>query len=135
MRLGGWVLAAAMSVAVTVPALAAVTRDEFPPKSVRQLIEICSASKGDPMMTAAVNFCQGYVEGAIDVEEADTARFHRRPLFCLPSPPPSHDEALAAFTSWAGADPERMDRPALDGVFAYLAETYPCARPAMKRRK
>src|SRR5579884_1425887 len=110
MRAACWVLAAALAAGVVAPARAAVTARDFPPRTVRDLIAICSAGKDDPMMTAAVNFCHGYVEGAVEVQEAHMARMRGRRLFCIPSPPPSRNEALSAFTAWANADPSRLDR-------------------------
>lgn len=50
---------------------AAVTNAQFPPNTVGDLIAICAADKDDPRMTAAVNFCHGFVEGAVIVEEAN----------------------------------------------------------------
>jgi hypothetical protein len=32
---------------------------QFPPRTVRDLIEICAPAKDDPMMTAAINCCHG----------------------------------------------------------------------------
>ena len=71
--------------AATAPA--AVTESDFPPGTVRDLIAICAPEPSDPMMTAAVNFCHGFVEGAVIVEEAHEAQRGARKLFCLPTPP------------------------------------------------
>ena len=46
-------------------ASAAVTESQFPPRTVRDLIEICAPAKEDPMMTAAINYCHGFAEGAV----------------------------------------------------------------------
>jgi hypothetical protein len=111
---------------------AAVSESDFPPKTTADLIALCSATKDDPLMTAALNYCHGFAEGAVQVAlgyEAVT-RPSRAP-FCLPSPPPTHDEAMARFSAWAKADPTRMDEAAIVGLLSYLTETYPCPHPAV----
>jgi Rap1a immunity proteins len=127
--------AAALGIAGATAAGAAVTESEFPPNTVRDLIAICAPDKTDPMMTAAVNFCHGYAEGAVDVEEAHEAQRGARKLFCLPTPPPPRASELSSFTAWANAVPARLDMPAIDGMFIYLAGKYPCpAEPPGRRR-
>jgi hypothetical protein len=114
---------------------AAVTESEFPPRTVRDLIAICAPEPSDPMMTAAVNFCHGYAEGAVDVEEAHEAQRGARKLFCLPTPPPPRGSELTSFVAWANEQPARLDMPAIDGMFIYLAGKYPCPAEASNRRR
>ena len=116
-------------------ASAAVTESEFPPNTVRDLIAICSPDNNDPMITAAVNFCHGYAEGAVDVEEAHEAQKGARKLFCLPTPRPPRGSELTSFTAWANEQPARLDMPAIDGMFIYLAGKYPCPAEAPRRRR
>ena len=124
--------------AVSTAAHAAVTRDQFPPRSTRDLIDLCSAGADDPMMHVAHSFCRGFADGAVGVAlsyEAVT-RADRQP-FCLPTPRPSYDEALARFVTWANADPKRMTEPAVLGLMRFLIYQYPCShasgqRPASK---
>jgi len=111
---------------------AAVTDAQFPPIYVRDLIAICAPDKDDPQMTAAVNFCHGFVEGAVIVEEANEAHKGARSLFCLPSPRPPRGSELTNFIAWANQQPRRLDMPSIDAVLVYLAERFPC--PAGSRR-
>lgn len=110
---------------------AAVIQDQFPPHTTGDLIALCSAGKDDPMMTAAVNFCNGFVEGAVELALGyeSVARKDRQP-FCLPTPRPSHNEAVAAFSGWANADPKRLDEPPAIGLVRFLSHQYQCPRPA-----
>src|ERR1700761_7962594 len=94
-------------------AYAAVTADRIPPRTVRDLIAICGDTQEDPAMTAAVNYCHGFVEGASDVEVEHEGVPKARKLFCLPSPRPPSDQALSSFIAWANATPARLDQPAL----------------------
>ena len=127
--LGAALLAGATVTPFTL-APAAVTDAQFPPNNVRDLIAICAPSPDDPRMTASVNFCHGFVEGAIIVEEANEARKGARKLFCLPSPRPPRGSELTNFIAWANGLPGRLDMPSIDGVFVYLAERFPCPAEA-----
>jgi hypothetical protein len=132
MRLWSLALCAAAAWAtVGAPAAqAAVTRDQFPPRTTGDLISLCSAGKDDPLMTAAVNFCQGFAEGAVEMalSYAAMARQDRQP-FCLPTPRPTHDQALAQLVSWANADPKRLDDTPVVGLIKFLIHQYPCPHP------
>jgi Rap1a immunity proteins len=139
MRLRCQLVAAALSAGATAMPLtlasAAVTDAQFPPSNVRDLIAICAPGPDDPRMTAAVNFCHGFVEGAVIVEEANEAHKGARKLFCLPSPPPPRGSELTNFITWANEQPTRLDMPSIDGVFVYLAERFPCPAEASSRRR
>lgn len=113
---------------------AAVTREDFPPRTTGQLIALRSADKADPLMTAAVNFCNGFVEGSVELALGyeSTTRKNREP-FCLPDPKPSHNEAVAQFTSWANADPARLNEPPAVGLIRFLVHQYPCGRSALEQ--
>lgn len=127
MKLRIFALGVALSAGVSGGAMAAVTAAQFPPRTVRDLLAICAPARDDPMRTASVSYCNGYVAGAVIVEKAHGMQKSAHPLFCLPTPPPTHSQALAAFTTWANAQPSRLDQPAIDGLFTWLALTYPCA--------
>jgi len=77
--------AVVFATAGTTAASAAVSESQFPPQTVADLIAICAPAKDDPLFTAAVNFCHGYVEGAVDVEEAHEGQRGGRKLFGAPS--------------------------------------------------
>ncbi|MGA8759380.1 MAG: Rap1a/Tai family immunity protein [Stellaceae bacterium] len=126
MRFGGLPLAAVLMAASAAAASAMVSEAQFPPHTVADLIAICAPAKDDPLMTAAVNFCHGYVEGAVDVEEAHEMQRGGRKLFCLPTPRPPRGLEIAAFTAWANERQARLEMPAIDGMFIYLAGKYPC---------
>ena len=131
----GAALLASVSFAPLTVAPAAVTDAQFPPNTVRDLIAICAADKDDPRMIAALNFCHGFVEGAVIVEEANETRKGARKLFCLPSPRPPRGSELTSFIVWANERPMRLDMPSIDGVFVYLAERFPCPAEASGKRR
>ena len=102
---------------------------------MRDLIAICAPDKTDPLYTAAVNFCHGLAEGAVIVEEAHERQRGGRKLFCLPSPPPPRGSEIDSFVAWANERPARLDMPAIDGMFIYLAGKYPCPAEAPRKRR
>jgi hypothetical protein len=134
MKLRGVALGVALTAVATVTS-AAVTESQFPPRTVRDLIEICAPAKDEPMMTAAINYCHGFAQGAVTVEEAHEDHRDVRKLFCLPSPRPAGGSEITKFIAWANALPSRLDEPAIDGMFIYLAETYPCPQEATGKRR
>ncbi len=135
MRLGACVLGAGLIVVGTTAAAAAVSEALFPPRTVADLIAICAPANDDPLMTAAINFCHGYAEGAVDVEEAHEAQRGARKLFCMPTPRPPRGSELTSFIAWAKARPTRLEMPAIDGMFIYLAGKYPCPATASAKRR
>jgi len=134
MKLAVMALGVTLAAGATI-ASAAVTESEFPPRTVRDLIEICAPAKEDPMMTGAINYCHGFAQGAVLVEEAHEGQPSARKLFCLPSPQPAEGSEITKFIAWANALPSRLDEPAIDGMFIYLAETYPCPQQAAGKRR
>src|SRR5690242_13167458 len=113
MKLGGVALGVALTVVATI-ASAAVTESQFPPRTVRDLIEICAPASEDPKMTAAINYCHGFAQGAVLVEEAHEAQPSGRKLFCLPSPQPAEGSEITKFVAWANALPSWLDEPAIE---------------------
>jgi hypothetical protein len=82
-------------------------------------------------MTAAVNFCNGFAEGVVELSLGyDTISRKDRHAFCLPTPKPSHNDAVAQLAIWANAEPKRLDEPAAVGLVRFLVHQYPCSRGA-----
>src|ERR1700761_7512310 len=124
---------AACSLFVATPGRAVVSMDQFPAKTTGDLIALCSAGKDDPLETAAVNWCHVFAEGAVEIALSYQAAGRKgREAFCLPTPRPSHDEALSQFIAWANADPKRLDEPPAVGLVRFLIHQYPCPHPGAK---
>jgi hypothetical protein len=108
----------------------APTEETFTVPTTSALADLCAdTSPSDPMMTAAQNFCHGYMVGAYHVLlQVNAAR--RKPAFCVPTPPPTRSQAIAAFVQWVRANPGQAGQPPADGVFAFLMQRFPCpAKP------
>lgn len=127
MTLSKWTVAAAM-VLLSPCAAQAATEANFGAGTTADLVELCSATPDNAIGTAAVNFCEGFAQGAVLVEMQNLAAFRGPKLFCMPNPAPSRNEALSEFVKWARASPDRMSASSTDGLFKFLSERYPCAQ-------
>lgn len=125
MTVGAWLAAATL--ALLVPSAAhAATEANFDLKTAGDLAELCSATPDNGLGTAALNFCEGYIHGAVTVEMLNMAAFRGSKLFCLPNPPPTRSQSMSEFVNWTRAAPDRMTQSPTDGLFRFLSERYPC---------
>jgi hypothetical protein len=122
----GWVAVAAIMMVAAGGGADAATEAEFTLASTGDLVGLCSAAPDNGVGSAALNFCEGYVQGAVTVEMLNLAAFPGSKLFCLPTPPPSRAQAMGEFVSWARAEPARLTQSPTDGLFGFLRERYPC---------
>jgi Rap1a immunity proteins len=92
-------------------------------RTAGDLAELCAANPKDPQGDAKINFCHGFAQGSIIVEQRHSEG--KKP-FCFPSPPPTRTATMSEFVSWVRASPERRTPPAVDGLLQFLGEHYPC---------
>ena len=105
---------------------AATTQDNFLLRTAGDLVAICSPAPDDPLMPAAIGFCEGFTVGVYRTLEETQAGF-RAKLFCMPSPGPARSQAIASFVSWVQANPDVASGAPADAILRYLEQTYPCA--------
>ena len=125
MKLKGWTAVAGL-VLLASGASRAATEANFGPNTTGDLVELCTAIPDNAIGTAALNFCEGFAQGAVLVEMQNQVAFRGPKLFCMPNPPPSRNEALSEFVKWARVSPDRMSATSTDGLFRFLSEHYPC---------
>ncbi len=125
-----WLIGAAMCAALLPGAAgAAVTETTFQLSNTADLVELCSAAPGDPMETAALNFCHGFAVGVYRVLEEENAAKRIGRMFCIPDTVhTTRNEAIADFVQWAKASPNVMSQQPADGITRYLETKYPCPR-------
>jgi hypothetical protein len=92
-------------------------------RTAGDLAELCGANPKEPAADAKINYCHGFAQGAVDVE---LRRAGDKKPFCFPSPAPTRTATLTEFVNWARALPDHRNMNALDGLFAFLAERFPC---------
>jgi hypothetical protein len=89
------------------------------------LVRLCEAAPTDATGIATLHLCHGFAVGAYQYHQITTAE-NKPPLFREPNPPPSRNEAIAGFISWTRQSPSAMSAPPVEGMFRYLAQSYPC---------
>ncbi len=101
------------------------------------LAALCSASAQDPDGSAELAYCEGFFVAAGQYHRALTAEGGvERPIFCLPNPSPTFDQARSSFVAWTRANPQYASERAIDGLMRFAAETYPCpTAPAKAARR
>lgn len=104
----------------------AVSEQQFVVHNTQDIVDICTTPAADPLYTAAVNFCQGYLMGAYHYQEALYMGTGIKPVVCLPDPRPTRNEGIAKYIEWARAHPEYAQDRAVDSFSKFLAETWPC---------
>jgi len=92
-------------------------------RTAGELAELCAASPKDPQGDAKINFCHGFAQGAIIVEQRHT---EGKKQFCFPSPAPTRTATMGEFVNWVRALPEHRTPSAIDGLFQFLGERFPC---------
>lgn len=114
-------LAAAVLLAVPLSAARAQPL-QLHARTAGELAEMCSANPRAPTGPAQLNYCDGFAQGAVDVEFRH-AGAHRP--FCFP-PNMRRDVTLHEFAHWVRMEPSRASENAVSGLFQFLAERYPC---------
>lgn len=92
-------------------------------RTANDLADLCGANPKEPGSDAKINFCHGFAQGAVDVE---LRRAGEKKPFCFPSPPPSRAATMNEFVNWVRSMPEHRKESALDGLFQFLAQRFPC---------
>jgi hypothetical protein len=88
-------------------------------RTAGELADLCTASPGQPAAEAKINYCHGFAQGMVDVEQQHGMRF------CIP-PGTSRNATLAEFARWVKAQPERRSANAVKGLTQFLTQQYPC---------
>lgn len=88
-----------------------------------ELAALCAAPPGSPAADTKFNFCEGFAQGAID--DRMSIVDGKRP-FCFPNPTPKRPATMREFVSWVRVDPARLRLPAIEGLFTFLSERFPC---------
>lgn len=108
----------------------AVTQDNFRLDTGADLVALCSTPKDDPLFVAAVHMCHGFGVGTYQTIQALTNHEKLEPLLCPPNPPPTRNDELQRFLTWAETNRQRLGERPADVLGRYLVETFPCPKPA-----
>lgn len=122
------IMGAAMSAAMIASgsATGAVTEQNFQLKTSADLLALCTPHEGEPNGMAAIHFCQGYITGLYQYNQA-IGRVFRGINHCPPEgTDPSRNEGVSIFIAWAKKHPDQLSTFPFDGMLAALKEKWPC---------
>lgn len=108
------------------PAGAAVNDEDFRLMTTQDLVDLCTVSADDPRAKEAIGMCYGYLVGAYDFYKATNTGKGSMRLVCMPTPPPSRNEAVGLFVEWAKANPQYMKDAPVETEFRFLSAKWPC---------
>jgi len=91
-------------------------------RTAADLAGLCTANPRDATGPARLNYCDGFAQGAVDVELRHAGA--TKP-FCI-TPGTKREVTLHEFASWVRAVPSRESDEASSALFHFLAERYPC---------
>jgi Rap1a immunity proteins len=106
----------------------AMDESYFVLKTTQDLYVVCTTPADDPLRREAINFCQGFLLGAVSYHDAVTDREHLKRLICYPQTV-TRGEGIQAFIDWAAShqgDKTFMDEPPVYGAVRGLAAKWPC---------
>jgi hypothetical protein len=122
-------ICALFAMVLLIPALTSATQEKvFIVGSTADIIDLCTTAPDDPLYTAAIHFCQGYLVGAYAYYNAANSGPEGDRLVCLPDPAPSRNAVADMYVKWAKAHPERMKEAPVDSLFMFLTEQWPCKK-------
>lgn len=117
---GLWVIAT-----LSLPAHA-VEPSDFNAKTTRSLYNLCSVTATDPQYDAAMGFCLGFVDGALDYHRALTSGDLVTPITC-PGHMTTRQEIVDAFLAWARDNPSLLDTESpIQGLMRSATAKWPC---------
>jgi gamma-glutamyl phosphate reductase len=91
------------------------------------LIELCSVSVDDPLYNAAMGFCLGYIDAALDYHAALTAGPNNAAITCPPTTV-SREEVVVVVVEWSKRNAQHLKSEApAQGVMRAVSEKWPCS--------
>lgn len=96
--------------------------------TAEDLIELCSVSADDPAYPAAMGFCLGYIDAALDYHAALTAGPNNAAITCPPTTV-SREEVVVVLTDWSKRNAQHLNSEApVVGVMRASAAKWPCSK-------
>ena len=95
--------------------------------TTEDLVELCSVSADDPLYHAAMGFCLGYIDAAIDYHAALTAGPKYDPVAC-PDTEVTREQVMGVLVDWSKGNAQYLEIEApVHGVMRAVAGKWPCA--------
>jgi hypothetical protein len=105
----------------------AVTPENYDVTTTADLVELCSVSADDPLYEAAMGFCLGYIDAAMDYHAALTAGSRFNAIVC-PNGTVSREEVVGVVLEWSKTNAQHLQGEApVQGVMRAIVEKWPCS--------
>jgi hypothetical protein len=118
-------LCVAMTLSGQVPAL---EPKGFEVTSTAHLLDLCSVSADDPLYSAAMGFCLGYIDAALDYHAALTAGEKYDPITC-PATQVTREEVVVVVREWAKGNSQHLHSEApVVGIMRAASAKWPCSQ-------
>lgn len=105
---------------------AAPPPDHFRARTAAELAKVCSTPASDPEAVSAAAFCHGVLAGAYGYYLSATKLEDR--YICVPDPGPTRAQVARGFVDWMKARPALAADGAIDALFRYAGEAFPCRK-------
>jgi hypothetical protein len=117
------IAAACVALAAGSPALA---QEQYRLHTAADLARVCSTAPSASDHVTAVSFCHGVLAGAYGYFVSATPAADR--FVCPTGQASSRAQVANGFVAWLKARPQYNNDGAIDALFRYAAEAYPCKR-------
>ena len=105
----------------------ALALDDYDVPTTGDLIELCSVSADDPLYEAAMGFCLGYIDAAMDYHAALTAGPKFNAIVC-PNGTVSREEVVGVVLEWSKTNTQHLQSEApVQGVMRAIIAKWPCS--------
>ena len=105
---------------------AALNPQGFQVENTGHLVELCSVTADDPLYSAAMGFCLGYVDAAIDYHQAMTAGDKYAPIAC-PDTEVTREGLVVVFLGWSKGNAGYMgNETPVNGLMRAASAKWPC---------
>ncbi len=115
--------AAGLALALSTPAMA---QEHFRLHTAAELARVCAPAASDKDAATSLAFCHGVLAGAYGYFQSSVPAADR--FVCPPAPALTRTQVANGFVAWLKARPQYNSDGAIDALFRYAAEAYPCKR-------
>ncbi len=106
----------------------AVEQSDFAVRNAGQLGKLCAAKPAEKDGVAAINFCHGFTQAAVDMQLSQERKAGGPKTICFPNPAPKRSATLDEFVTWLRAQPGRLAGPPTDAFLQFMTERFPCPK-------
>ena len=104
----------------------AAAPEQYRLQTASDLARVCGATASASDHATSLAFCHGFLAGSYAYFSASTPAADR--FVCPPNPAVTRTQVGNGFVAWLKTRPQYNNDGAVDALFRYAAEAYPCKR-------